>query len=235
MQGDIAQQRWELNGDTISFGPGPDYVLINGQNRLRAIANGSVTVMCIVVMGVTQCQSVDSAQSRSLPQRVKFLLKNLSVQTGASAANIAAAANILIRIQNEKMEMTPAHTEAIEYIENNPSLAEYVAACNPIREIVSPGVMGAVMFMSHVLVHKTTKPSKEMTAFIEALRTGSMLSTNSAVRRLREQLIKNHNSSAKFSPKHMLGVIIKAWNCFREGREIQALVFHANEAFPTID
>lgn len=111
---DMAEGRWEINGETIKFDTFGN--LIDGQHRLEAVKRSGVTVRSLVSRGLApESQlTIDLGQPRSAAQQLALL--GVTSTTGTAALSVA-----LIRYRDVPDKVwsgshMPSKTQQIEYV-----------------------------------------------------------------------------------------------------------------------
>lgn len=223
--------KWLLNGETVKFADNGR--LLDGQSRLMAIVKAGVSVVLEVRGGLADAaqESMDTGEARQHRHQLEML--------GEKNPNEIAAALRLVYFwenghigggggtsRSGKADIT--NTTIREMMEKHPRIRESVGRCLNLKALLP--ISGAAFF--HYAFAKVDE--KRANLFIERLTTGANLSETSPVYLLRERLTQDRLASAKIKKREKFALIVKAWNSFYGGKELQRLTFHTDETFPEI-
>lgn len=239
---DITAGTFTLTPDAIAFNR--DGTLINGQHRLAAVVKAGVAVPLIVAYGLPDeaYDATDDGLKRSLGDSLR--------RRGVLSANqVAAVVNLTYGWETTGQVMSRVH--ATSDITKSDLLRRFaesdvtewtnaVQAGHRIKESVglSGTQWGAVMF-------RFTQLDQEDAAGYEHIirhgygDDGSPLNAGHPLIVLREMILRDRLQPRPAMPNdrlYSMGVMIKAWNAYREGREVGMIKFKSGgvkpEAFP---
>lgn len=214
---------WVFNGETIKVAE--DGTLFDGQHRLLAVCQASVTVPMLIVEGLTQPvrDSIDTGRRRKLSDL-------LGIQGYKDGHGLATTLNSLHRhrVTGEfGRDGTPTSAQALELLRREPDIAESARVGRTLSQTLG-GSVGTYGACHHIF--KDNDPEK-VDIFFERLRRGTNLGASNPILLLRSQLIRARMSPHhKLQPNAVAGLMFKAWVAWRDGRTLRLLTFKANGA-----
>jgi hypothetical protein len=207
----ILRGEWRLAPSMVAF----DWngVLLDGQNRLYAIAQSKVAAPLLVGFGFDPaCFSVlDSGAKRTFANV-------LTIEKAENYVPLAAAYSRLWKYLYFSREMTgggpvPTSQQLLELRSEHPEIAASVQLVRSGWKIAS---VATLSFCHYLFSRKDDNLAND---FMTSLIAGTMLQENSPVKMLRDRLESNRASKAKLSEREIIALIFKTWNYVREGRE----------------
>jgi hypothetical protein len=224
---------WQVNGEPIQIAA--DGTLLNGQHRLNAIVESGITVSMLVVRGLPlEAQmTMDAGLRRNLSDVLALHGEN-------DTANLAAMLGMLYRYRNgHRMDNSgrtaPTPTEALALLEEEPGIRDWLPLARKVLR--ETGLRVSATGLLAYLFEEVDPGEGER--FFEALciRTGKP--AGSPIRALQSILERLHAERTYQLTSYVLfAMVIKAFNAWREGRDIYLLAFKpwgANpEPFPEI-
>jgi hypothetical protein len=229
----MQEGEWAANGEPIIFSQ--DGTLLDGQHRLMACVEANKSFRTLVVRGAPDdaFTTIDQSIPRSGGDVVGL--------AGISHANRkAAAARIIMAIDEADAKgLRPnlgtkrSLAETLECVQANDKWLD--DSCTIIRQEQGPSICKppAVFAACHTLFAR--KNRKKADAFFEQLTSGTGLKKTDPVYKLRSVLIMVHNQpNVRRKKSWILGLTIKAWNFFLEGKKVGNLKFSDKEAWPKI-
>lgn len=231
--GVIQRGEWRLNGDAIRFAV--DGTLLDGQHRLWAISESEVAVPSLVVVGLPpeSQETVDVGARRNLRDA-------LVLRGEANALSVAATITYWWRYSNgfvRNQQMKPTIAQALVTFEDHPGLRD--AAQWASRQF-KKRFRGSAAMMASAYYELSSIDADDAGLFFDRLISGEELKAHDPILLLRkhfELLSMQGNEGARASSLVSHALTIKAWNYWREGREIDRLNWKAAgmkaEAFPT--
>lgn len=242
-QGMLVRDEWKLTGDAAVFDENGH--LINGQHRLRALADlptthpdsGVKSIRFVVLRGVpAEAQDVMDA---NLPRKLSDALK---LRGGINNVAVAAALNCLHKYRyvertgnvNYSDPGERASTlEALRLLDENPGLPNFYSRTEPVRKNLHVRT-GMGMALYHIF---DQIDSADAEAFMESLSRGtkvgddpdgprvSLLETD-PIFQLRRFFLNIYGITAGRPPWYReAAMICKAWNLWRDGRQIGSLAW----------
>jgi hypothetical protein len=233
LAGAMERGEWVVNGEPIQIADNGD--LLNGQHRLSAIVASGMTVPMLVVRGLTPAtqMTMDAGTRRNLSDI-------LALHGESDTTNLGAALGMLHRYRNgDRLDNSgrtaPTATEALALLDSEPEIREYVQlgrrAFRDTRMRVSVAACLAYLF-------EEVDPG-EGKRFFKVLGNAANEPQTSPVRALRSLLERHRDERTYRLSTYVLSALtIKAFNAWREAREMTLLNFRQNgpsaEAFPKI-
>jgi len=220
---------WHSDGSPIQFSWEDPPVLLNGQNRLKAIVEAGVTVDMVVVRGVDPAAqyTMDTGAKRSLRDA---LHATGAAQTAYLSATIHHVYYFKVAGGFGNRFYQASIPELLEFYEQHPGIADSIQPGRTVGEYLKriPATMWSAL---HYMMSEVDKEDAE--AFFYLLRTGSGLTDGDAPLVLRQQLLRQVTHPL---PRPIYAAwVIKAFNAWREGRTVRVLVFKPNiEEYPKI-
>lgn len=232
---DMKAGEWLEVGEPIEIAA--DGEVLNGQHRLMAVIEADKTVRLAITRGL------DKKAQRVADQGVKRTFADvLRMQYGQTDANrLAAAVRLMyhyretgiLGVTGSDPAANPSIAELARTYEQEKGLADYVQITGALRNygvMTSAGVTCALGYLFDII------DPEEAPAFWARLKTGANLGERDPILSLRRTLSGDDRPR---TPKGQAGLIIKAFNYWREGREVQSLRFRAGgskpDPFPTIN
>lgn len=223
---DMVAGAWLENGDAVRFDENGN--LLDGQHRLKAIADSGTTQTSLVVAGLPKLvqDTLDDGTRRTMSDRLAF-------HEEASPAILSAVLrNIILWEQGSRKNglgrYQPTVTESLEFLEQHRPVRVAAAAAERYKKtkFISTATIGLCWWLFSRL------DAKQCDEFFARLADGEMLTKTSPIYVLRERLRDLNAGPAKPTRTYILAITIKAWNAFRDGREITILRWSENENFP---
>jgi len=221
----IARNEWWMNGETIIFSSSG--VLLNGQHRLTAIANGLSSVDVMVVRGIDEdaFKTIDGVRSRTSGDV-------LSVLGEVRFNQVASCVQGLVTFVDAGMSVPAAGSGGRKV---TPSMCESVLSRNPaIRDSVRQ-MSRATLYRNQfsMALHYAFSRVRVSLAgeFADVLANGHS-DTGRPFVIFRESLVRTpHRPDLR---RYYAGKFVKAWNAEMTGERPKLLRFNENEEFPSI-
>lgn len=223
---DMAAGTWVENGETMKIAD--DGTVIDGQHRLHAIVESSTTQRMLVVRGlpIDAQDTVDNNARRTFADVLKLRSEPNSVAVSSVTRQITMWENGWRRIDSMSYAITNA--QLLATLETYPDIrysAEVArSVVNHLRIPVS------ILGLCHWLFVRIDPDDCEF--FFGRLGDGAALSPKDPVAVLRRTIIDSANGRDRLSTRLAAAFVIKAWNAYREGREITLLKFRPGGAKP---
>lgn len=220
---DMLEGRWHLTGEPIIFNE--DGRLDNGQHRLQACVLSGVDFDAFVVYGVSEeaQKYMDSGAKRGAHDALA--LNGIDLDT----KNIAAVARGILQFENGGR---PSQAEIVDFSEANIlKLAQVTSSARAVRNKIS----GRVATYGVAGWYLTSINTAQAAVFFAAMENGEGLKGGDSRLVLRNYIIKNGTVARNADASTLRGevaLIFKAWNAWREGREVSVIRFGRNEVFP---
>lgn len=225
LQGVIERGEWEFNGDAIRFAS--DGSLLDGQHRLLACVFAGKSIKSIVVRGLPkQTQlTMDTLAAR------RGLADHLRLDGHTNAIALAATINTVWRLREGLIRTTlkPSVHQALNLLDSEKDIVDslFMSRRWAAKLYGSQAVVAA-------LYHEMSNVDPDAAeTFFDGVITGVNLDKTDPRYCLRRRV-----ETGKHSAVMLAALIIKAWNAYVQGREIQELVWRAvgkkAEPFPQI-
>ena len=204
--------------------------LIDGQHRLWAVVEAEQPVTFVLRTGLPESAIVSFDQGRP-----RTLGDMLSMQKEAYPDALAASVRILwnyettgfIRRQFGRTKR-PSTPQLLAFLEKHPHLRDGLRHAGQLRKHLGGGVAPWVV-LQYLL---SSVDADDAQHFLRRLETGEMLSEGSPILTLRKTLIPNKTSLRPFDATHFSAYVFKAWNYYRDGKDLVKLAYRAGGANP---
>lgn len=220
----MKNDEWKLNGETIIFDK--KGVLQSGQHRLLASIEAMTGFWCVVVRGADSASlySLDSGRSRRMTD-VLHLKGEKDVMV------LSSALSWYWRWENQAMDRlgeTATHTHLLELLDANPEIRDSMPWARRIKASLdfSPGLITALHYGLRLI------DDDDCESWFLKIHEGISLTAKEPAYALRRWAIKAAHEQRRPSQVNIAGIFVKAWNAYREHREVTSLVFKGNEVFP---
>lgn len=213
--------RWLINGDTICFDV--NGTLIDGQNRLRKIVILKKPEACIVVKGLPEEAFLVKDNGRTRSAAVGLTLAKASPKS--TSTKLAAALRLVHAYDKQSLWSSQA---AVMSNYETVQLARSQYAGLPASVAFVKGMETPTWTPTHVIAAAhfiaSRIDSASANAFFMQLKTKAGFSTRSPglalLNRLQDYDTKMKKVGGKKVGYKMLNVYIKAWNAYRQGKDI---------------
>lgn len=225
----MVRGEWTLSNDAITFDWDGD--LANGQHRLQAVVKTGLAQEFLVLTGVDP-EMIDIADSG----RKRSLADHLAMRGEKNVLILAGGLMALWEFRRLWAELP---------VNPGPSIPQMLAlyySLGEIRPSVAvagaaagrPGLAPSTGFACHYEFSRLPAPDSERdaNAFFSQLVKGEGLNSTHPILALRRQLEENRTSHRKLPRTHQAALTIKAWNAWREGRELRLLIWRAGGSRP---
>lgn len=225
---DMRNGEWRDGGSLLFAGSGEGRVLLDGQHRLHAVVAADVKLNFIIVenLDLSDQQAVDTGMRRTLADVLKF-------QGESNCIDLSGALGWHWRWSHDLMKSnyTPTVAQALDTLRDHPGLRDSFSVPRPAFRALrlSRGLCGFLYYVQQGI------DAEDAAAFWNQLGTGiiSGVHERHPLYALRRQLEGNQGSATrKFDTTTSAALIIKGWNMWREGREVQLLMWRRGGANP---
>lgn len=229
----FARGEYEFNGVPLVF----DYTgtLVDGQHRLRAIILSGAILPMMVVRGVAPKaqETIDIGNKRSMGQV-------LALRGEVSANNLAATLTKLWQYRNNRSfsrdgATLPSIQQKLKLLEDEPTIRDSVRVASRYAgrfRVTSPAILATLYHLTYAI------DAEDCEAFFVGLCDGINLDETSPIYQARRYLRRQKESPTRPDERVVLAILIKAWNAWRDGREVASLSWRAGgrnpEPFPTL-
>lgn len=214
---DMKTGRWVVGGSQIVFDLAGN--LLDGQNRLHACIRAETPFMSLVTRGVDPLvqQVIDTGKPRSLADLLSWRGESNVHSLGASITLSWkwATGRIVGPIQ-------PTRSEALQYLDDNPSIREAVRRAGPVRAtlMIPPSALATFLHQVALIDYEDSE------AFINNIKDGEGLASGDATLALRNWCINQvtkPGSSRRPSSVTYLALLVRAWNAWITGKSVAQL------------
>lgn len=240
--GDMTAEQWLFNGDTIKIGVDDEgrEVLLDGQHRCTGIIDSGCGQWMLVVRGLplpTQ-EVIDTGARRQFYDALKL--------RGEIRCNVVAAVTRRVlawergfRGPRGNWNYTPSVLQLMSVLDKYPEirLSAEIGDKTHANVPITAAILGLChwLFLNTVPVtngDERAQLEEDVATFFDRLRDGAYLTPDHAVSVLRRTVFENKQSKAKLDEPTLTAYVIKAWNAYREGREIKLLRWRSGGANP---
>lgn len=217
---------WQENGDAIRFSVSG--VLLDGQHRLAAVAKANTSIRALVAENLPDesQMTMDVGQTRSFAQ----VLTLKGYKDGARLAMLARAVYNWETGQVRNKNNPPTYAQMLHIVETNTdSLIESISVARTVKRHVPTSLQ--VLALGH-WVFSAIGP-EDVAFFFDRLRDGQNLQDGSPILAFRKWAILDAAKNFKHvGVVHVLALLIKSWNAYRDGTEIRQLAWRSGGASP---
>jgi len=236
---DHGTPEWKFNGDTIVFALDDDdeWYLLDGAHRLSAIVESGTTVRSIVVFGADAGaqETIDTGTKRTLADMLRL-------RGEVDTANLAAALRMVYRYlarQDLRADMvSETAQQLIHTLNEHPGLRDSIRASSR-HDSTLPDCPRSVTATLHYLCGGVDELDRD--EFFRRTGLGENLTEGDPAWLLRRRFHSNkiNTTTRRMQSIELAAMAIKAWNAFREGRDLRILKWNPGgsrpEPFPLID
>lgn len=228
---DMAAGRWHDTATPIKFDR--NGVLLDGQHRLQAIVISGATIEMLVIRGLEpEVQDfMDTGLKRSVADALhlegKIKYRHAAVASIARAvASLEGASGFMANDPKRR----PTDALVLDTIRRDPEGFEEAAFVSQ-RAREQGGLRGGVIY--GVAYYKLAKVDPEdAETFFQQLISGEDLRGGNPIYALRQKLLITPPSTASKTMRNELFFFIKAWNYWREKKDLRVLRWSRNEDYP---
>ncbi len=228
---EIINNRWSVNGETIKFDVNGN--LIDGQHRLLAVVKSKKIIKSFVVyyLPVTTFSTIDIGRKRTSSESLQIIGAKYSSTISASLRLFYQYQCIekgeSLPFQTPNPNRNPSNNDIINlYTQYKHKIEESAKLGQNFRNIVKTSIATFCYFVCGQ-INQT-----DADYFFDNLLNGTALPKSSPILVLRERLIRDKMSQLKISNDIKIVFIFKAWNAYREHRNISILRWTDGESFP---
>lgn len=227
----IRRGEWVVNGDTIKINK-QDQIL-DGQHRLWAVVEAGVPVVSAVVIGLeNEAQmTVDTGARRNLADALRL-------KGEVNTNNLASALNLIHRWRlGESVLRSPSlgrlsAAQAFKMLEGEEGdrIRHALQRASMIRNAMNHTITMSIV--TACLLRFEEIDRDDAVEFWSRVGEGTDMKRFDPCYMFRESCTKNSKRRAKYPALVIHAYAVKAWNAFRNGREIQALSWKMGGAKP---
>ncbi|MET0698966.1 MAG: hypothetical protein ABWY93_04820 [Mycobacterium sp.] len=215
---DMERGRWQLTGEAIKIDV--DGVLIDGQHRLQAVIKANISVYMVVVFNLPHeaMAALDGGLSRTFGDRLKGVSQSYRNQISSVVRRVVG----WDRGNRMGKSDTPTHAELLIEFDKDPEgfTAATLHGMDVTRQKICAASSAGTAFYLFARINEG-----QANTFFEGLKTGANLADTSPVLAVRNRLSRTSvRRETRLKPEDQLALLIRAWNAFREDRELDRLV-----------
>lgn len=228
---DMLNGTWALNGEAIKFAA--DGTVLDGQHRLRALVdagriNPELTIPMLVVYGLaneTQ-MTMDSGAKRTSGDA-------LSLEGHKNATLLSSVLRKVwsweagdYRLSNNLVATT---SECAKLLADKPQIYRSVQIADRTRSVLR-SLRPTITGLTHYVLSEVDR--EDAVWFFARVADGANLETGHPVLALRNRLTNDAAGNVR-APNHLQAAyVIRAWNGYREGRDMARIVQTAKDPMP---
>lgn len=222
--------RWrETAGDSLRFDT--NGVLMDGQHRMWAVLEADGEIVFRVDRGLPpeDLYVIDTGRVRTLANFLQIDGEINAVLLGSSITLLMAYEQTGICARST-LGILSSIQESMDFFHDHaPNIRSSVKLADPIRRLFRGGSKWAVLHYTFVNIDP-----KDTEDFFQKLKSGENLAVGDPIFALRRKLLDNvaRPPSQGLPEMEYCALVIKAWNAYREGREVKMLVWHGGGASP---
>jgi hypothetical protein len=225
---DMLSGNWQWNGESIKFAA--DGTLLDGQHRLNAITEAGITVRMLVIRGLpgeTQ-DTVDGGVKRKFSDVLALRGERLAVGLAALTRRVAiweATGMVAGRSAH-----APTNSQMLQVLEKYPWLREVAAssALTAAKCDLPASIIGFCTWRFNGL----PDAADDVTFFFQRLADFQGLTKGDPIYELRKASESSRSVRGERSEVYLTAITIKAWNAYRDGRQVGLLTFKPGGARP---
>lgn len=225
MARDMENNQWRMNGEAIKIAK--DGTILDGQHRLLAVVQSGVTITTAVVVNLDpEDQDVmDSGRTRTFADILRLRGETYSHEKAALVRKIimweqqSLRSNTLEITRQEMLDVFLSEREEIEE-----------AVVMAVRCANSMNAPRSVMSLVAYLLYQVDPEDADF--FLSRAADGQDLVEGNPIYALRRALQNRLYVNSTVATYTILGLCLKAWNAWRDGREVQVLAFRMGGSTP---
>lgn len=224
---DIRQRRWRINGETIVMGKTGN--ILDGQHRLLAIIEAKMPIEAFVVSGVDDetFETLDSGRQRT-PADVLGILGYPNVTELAALGRLDVIEQRYGSISESGRLVYPSTQEIVAMVNlHEDAYQEAINGTKALRRLFGQGSIFAFYWMRLGAINDSDRDF-----FFARLHDGLGLLEGDPIYSLRQAFLNAKTRNRQMSRQWLGGMMIKAWNKYRNHEKIKLLAFNATEPYP---
>ncbi len=203
--------QWKLNGEAIKRNGS---VLLDGQHRLAACVSADTPFYTLVISDLDGdiFDTLDTGAARNAADV-------LAIKGERNTTILSAGLKWIGRYLGRTVYTSPifSNQDVEQLLEEHPSTREIASrvGSSPKATFIPASVMVASWYLCSLI------DEKQADRFYYGLKNGEGLVKGSPVLALRNSLINNASRKERLPAAIVFALVVRAWNLYREGREIQ--------------
>lgn len=237
---DMRDGNWVEDGQSIKFAKGDVVLLDNppisggplldGQHRLSAIVAADATVRMLVVSNLpdTTQETMDTGAKRVLGDVLKLRGEERYVPLAAILLRV-----YLWEVQGQRRSMKannarPTHRQLLQFLEEHPELRRSAEIGSRVRTAIPLSASSGGL--CHWLFSRIDQSDSAF--FFARLVDHAGLVPGDPIYALRRVIENFAKDKGRVGEEHLTALAIKAWNAYRDGRQVQLLTYKPGGATP---
>lgn len=222
---DMKAGAWQWNGESIKFAK--DGTLLDGQHRLAAVTVAEVSVPLLVVRGLsTETQdTVDGGAKRKFSDVLALRGEKFPVSLAAIVRRVYLWE---AGVRKSGSALAPTNAQLLQTIEKYPEIRDIPAVAEHIAR--GCGLPSSVCGLGMWLFTRIDTGDADF--FFNRLHDGQNLAKGDPIYELRKAVEQSRSVRGERSQTYLTAILIKAWNAYREGRNVGQLRFAPGGANP---
>jgi hypothetical protein len=225
---DMLAGNWVEDGQSIKFSA--DGVLLDGQHRLSAIVQSGMTVHMLVVtnLAASTQDTMDTGAKRSLADVLKLHGEEHYVTLAAALLRVHVWKQGARKNIKQSGNARPTHRQLLSVLDGHPELRRSVQIGSRVRDSVR--ISGGTVALCHWLFNRIDQG--DCAFFFARIADGAGLVPGDPVYALRRAIDNLAKASGRPDEAFVTALVIKAWNFYRAGQDIQLLAYRPGGAHP---
>lgn len=224
---------WQLNGEPIIISN--TNIILDGQHRLHALIKAGISQKMLLVTGVASdaFRTIDTGLTRTGGSIFSIAgINNATSISAIIASEFALLANNTIgyigggaclrTIKRSKQELLNEYYKTPELYQE---IKNKATKCYEAIRIMTKSETGAYMAY---LIRQKNHDTERVFSFFDQLFFDRNIE-NATIPTLRKRLIQSALGQYKMSAKLKRALVIKTWNCYVTGRELERLLFNTEK------
>jgi hypothetical protein len=231
---DMSTNNWIWNGSTICVSSGPDYVLLDGQNRLMAIEESGQSIWTALVVGLplSAQDEMDNGSSRSFSDTLKIAgEKNYTEVASLVRIDIEYQAGRIGGWVGRGGGIASSRSQMQKHLDLHPEIRDVVGiATSAARKLDVPPQYANLAALAFWRLDQ-----EDASDFWKRLAVIGASGPDDPITVLQNALVNAQAEKRRgrpVTPTHKLAWIFRAWNAYRTGENIKILKFKAGGANP---
>jgi hypothetical protein len=219
---------WCLTGEAVIFDE--NETLQNGQHRLMGCVESDKPFTTLVVRGSDPkaFAYMDQTSRRGTADVLGISGVENRNTVAAAAAHLARHEAGLLGAANMAFHRL-ATNEVLGVVARYPELHEAANIGMNSRRVISKTAATTALYVLFSRINQA-----EAVRFFHDLASGASLAPGDPILALRNRMLSNTANAAKLTTRHVLALVIKAWNARRKGQSLRVLIWREDENFPEI-
>lgn len=225
---DMLAGAWVEDGQSIKFST--TGVLLDGQHRLSAIAQSGMTIRMLVVtdLPASTQDTMDTGAKRSLADVLKLHGEDHYVTLAAALLRVYVWKQGARKNTKQSGNARPTHRQLLSVLDEHPELRRSAEIASRVRG--SMRISGSTVALCHWLFNRIDQ--SDCAFFFARFTDGAGLMPGDPIYALRRVIDNLAKAAGRPDEALVTALVIKAWNFYRAGQDIQLLSYRPGGANP---